>query len=154
MDKWTKISLLTKVQAMAVPLFILLGVWTGYALWGDPYRLHARPISVRPHFATGIEYKTNRPLEEYLPVVKSREMFKPSIIYETKKSEVTNVLGDLAFLGVVHDGANVQALLQNKKSGQSSFYSKGQTLDDLVIQEVRDDKVIFKHGDEALELIR
>jgi hypothetical protein len=81
-------------------------------------------------------------------------MFKPSIIYETKKSEVTNVLGDLVFLGVMRDGANIQALIQNKKSGQSSFYTPGQALDDLAIQEIKDDKVVFKHGEETLELVR
>ena len=154
MDKQIWMRLLLRTHTVGLPAFLLLSAWTLFALLGDPYALQRQPGAARQRFAPEIAYKPHPPVEEYLRVVRSREMFKPSIIYETKKSEVTNVLGELVFLGVVRDGANIQALIQNKKSGQSSFYSSGQALEDLEIQEVRDDKVVFKHGEEVLELVR
>jgi hypothetical protein len=81
-------------------------------------------------------------------------MFKPSIIYVTNKDAVTNVLGDLVFLGVVRNGASIQALIQNKKTGVSSFYAPGQALEELEIQGIQADKVVFKHGEETLNLVR
>jgi hypothetical protein len=101
-----------------------------------------------------IAYKPVLPLDSYLGVIRSREMFKLSIVYETKKSEVINVLGDLIFLGVVRDGSAIQACIMNKKSGQSSFYKPGQALEELEIQEIAEDKVVFKHGEEILQLSR
>ena len=154
MDKEAKIFLLRRIRVVGLPLFLVLAAWFAWALAGDPYGLHGRPPALRRAVASAIEIRPRPPLEDCLQVAQAREMFKPSILYETKKNETVNVLGDLSFLGVVRSGGTVQAFIMNKKSGQSAFYVKGQTLEDLEIQEIQEGKVIFKHGEEMLDLVR
>lgn len=154
MDSEKRILFLSRIRLVSLPIFFLLLAWSVFAFLANPYVPRVRPPLARKDIGAAIAYKARPLLDDCLRVMQSREMFKPSVLYETKKSEVVNVLGDLSFLGVMRSGDSIQALIMNKKSMQSSFYTQGQILNDLEIKEIQEDKITFRHGEETLELIR
>ncbi|MEN6626640.1 MAG: hypothetical protein ABFD69_10470 [Candidatus Sumerlaeia bacterium] len=93
-------------------------------------------------------------VQKYLSIAQGREMFKQSVVYETKKGPTVNILEGIQFLGVTKRGQSVRAVLFNSKTGVSSSYAPGEMMGDLKIDEIRDDRVILSHGAEKLELIR
>lgn len=154
MDSEKKILMLRRVRLLSLPLTALLLAWFVWGFVGDLYAVHARPIHAGAAGAEDLPTQARQPLEAYLAVLGQRTMFRPSVLYETKKNEVVNVLGDLKFLGTIRDGGGLRAFILNSKSGMSAFHAKDERLEDLQIQEIREDRVIFRHGEETLELAR
>ncbi|MCE5231225.1 hypothetical protein LLG95_16740 [bacterium] len=93
-------------------------------------------------------------VQKYIGVAQQREMFKQSVIYETKKGPAVNILEGIQFLGVTKHGASIRAILFNSKNGISTSYAPGEMIGDLKINEIRTDRVVLSHGAETLELIR
>lgn len=154
MTKETKLKYLRRFRFISLPAVVLLVGWFTMGAVGHLYTVRARPVRLADSRISLFDYGKRPSLENYLSVIRQRTIFKQSVIYETRTKEVTNALGDLAFSGVVRQGQKLRAFISNKKTSQSSLYSVGETVGDLEIQEIRDDRVIFRHGDESLELIR
>jgi hypothetical protein len=93
-------------------------------------------------------------VQKFIEVAQQREMFKQSVVYETKKGPTVNMLEGIQFLGTTKRAGTIRAILFNNKTGLSSSYASGEMMGDLKISEIRSDRVVLTHGSENLELIR
>jgi hypothetical protein len=144
---------LPQIRISLLVCFSLSAVWFLVAVLGDVYMVRPQPLRTQPPSQTGLDYGPRKPLADYLSVTR-REMFKQSVLYETKAKEVINILGDFIFLGVIREGDVLRAFVLNTKTSQSTIYSVGQTIGDVQIQEIREDRLILTHGSETLELAK
>jgi hypothetical protein len=139
-----KTALLFAILLLLIMLYILLLEWMGSR--------HAGRL-VESGYPT-LVVKKPQPIDHYLNTLSRREMFKASVLYETKKPETVSVLGDLVYLGAIREKGVPRAFIMNNKSKQSSIYGKGESIDDLQITDIADDRVTFQHGSETLQLVR
>jgi hypothetical protein len=131
----------------------LMGLWV-WAWAGNLYAVKTRG-QLRPgNSAEGIRYEERPPIENYLSVMQKRQMFKPGVFYATKPKEVTNILADFSFLGVMRNGSQVRAFIQNSKTNSATLYSVNESLGDVVVKEIYDDRVVLQHGEEVLQLTK
>jgi len=92
-------------------------------------------------------------LTEYVSLSR-REIWKRSVVYETKSATVVDELGSLAFLGIVMEDQQERAFLLNRITGVSSLYERGDQVGDLRLEKISADRLTFTHGNETLELAR
>lgn len=153
MDNRKTYYILQRTEQISIGLAVLLlcGILSAFLInWGGRHEPRHSGHSLGPALSS----LKRPPLEEYLAVLGRREMFKESLIYETKKPEVVNALGDLVYLGMIQDKQSPRAFIMNTKSKQSAIYSSGEAIEDLQILEIRNDRIRFQHGSEVLDLIR
>jgi hypothetical protein len=148
------IRILRRIRAILTPVFVLLLLWFFWGAVGGLYTVRPRATRRDTGGVADVARKGLRPIDDYLASMARREMFKQSVIYETKEKEVVNALGDLQFLGVVTDKGVSRAFIMNTKTGQTATFSVGENVDDLKIDKIQSDRVVFSHGKERLELIR
>jgi hypothetical protein len=153
MDNDVRGNVLRWTSRIGWPVFGALLALLLWAAVGNPYTVVPQPTRLPP-VDPDIAPRAREPLSAYLGVVRRREMFRQSVVYEVKKKEVANIVGDLVFMGTVQQGDRKRAFILNKKSGQSAFYAVGEVVGDLEIKEIRDDRIVFGHGNETLELLR
>lgn len=149
-----RILFLQRARLICLPVLALMLVWTVWATFGDLYEVHLQPTRRRLTNGRGIDIGPRKPLNVYLSAMRQREMFKQSVMYEVKKSEVVNILEGLTFLGIISEADKSRAFILNTKTGQSSLYSQGENIEDLTIKEIHPDRLVLEHGEEVLELIR
>jgi len=143
-----------RVRNILVLSFLSLLGWQLWALTGIPYRDRVMTRKNTDVYSIPVQDRSPKPLPELLGVASSREMFKPSVFYATKEAVKVDILANLVFLGVVQQGKERRAFIQNTETKQANLYSKGDMLGDIQIQEIQDDRVILAHGEEKLELMK
>jgi hypothetical protein len=146
--------LLLRFRLSSFICFFLLLVWLLLAVFGDIYLIRPQALRALPAQKTGIDYGQRKPVGEYLSLVGRREMFKQSVLYETKSKEVVNALDGFVFIGVMGEGKTLQSFILNSKTNQTDICKVGDNIGDCKIQEIREDAVIVIHGEETLELRR
>ncbi|MEQ8819166.1 MAG: hypothetical protein RLY93_02905 [Sumerlaeia bacterium] len=143
---------LKRTRVILILLCLAALGWMVYALTAEPYRIRAGSAPYPPPPDVSKRY-VPKALNEYAAPLRQREMFRQSLLYETRRTEVVNVLGSFQFLGVSGKGPAAKAFIYNKESGQSALYGVGELLGDLTVEAVRDDRVVFSHQGERLELV-
>ena len=154
MNDEMRTRILRWISRIGWPVFGILLALLLWAALGEPYAVTPQSTRLPQLDERDFSSGPSQPLPAYLEAVQRREMFRQSVIYEVKKKNVVDLLGGLSYLGVVQQGGTKRAFITNTKSGQSTFYSVNEALGDLEIQAIQEDRVIFRHGNETLELIR
>lgn len=99
------------------------------------------------------------PFSSYQEVVGKRELFKPlrteTLAAKTPKPSTSSgyeKLKDLSLIGIVA-GEKPQAVIEDKKIQKTYFLNKGQTIDQLTVEDILEDRVILDFEGEKLELV-
>lgn len=99
------------------------------------------------------------PFSSYQEVVGKRELFKPlrteTPAAKTLKPSTSSgyeKLKDLSLIGIVA-GEKPQAVIEDKKIQKTYFLNKGQTIDQLTVEDILEDRVILDFEGEKLELV-
>jgi len=118
------------------------------------------PDKVSPirEIAGQVEGQKKDPLTHYTNTLNRRQMFKmyepprPKAM-EKEKPRVTlqQLLGGYTFVGIIF-GDNPQAIIEEKKSGQSYYLTAGQFLGEIKIEKIEKGKITVSHGEEALAI--
>jgi type II secretory pathway component PulC len=108
-----------------------------------------------PETEENIEVK---PYEFYLNGITGRQIFKNSIA-SVENAQAGNplnnvnldVVKDLTLIGVVQ-GANLQAIIEDKKNQKTYYVTKGQFVGEFQIEEIYEGKVIINYKGQKFEL--
>ena len=109
---------------------------------------------------SGTDYKIKelKPFSYYSEIIGKRQLFKIIASAETKeKSKAAPAAASLdaiknySLLGVI-SGENPQAILEDKKTKQTLYLQKGQSLGEFKVKDVQDGKIILESGGETAEL--
>ena len=152
MNSRKKTLILDRSRRVGLLLNVGLALWLVWAVAGDAYLVRLSGSPTRDADRVKIQFGDVPSLDSVLNTMRQREVFRQSVFYETKKTDVADSLGDLVFLGTVQSGDTVRAFIRNNKTQQSSMYSAGETIDDITIKEIRPDCAIVVHGEETVEL--
>ena len=99
-----------------------------------------------------------RPFLHYLALVQRRNIFRPirliADIDESKQNKETlqDLLKDLVLVGISWD-KQPQAMIESKKTNQTYFLRAGESINNLRIESILENKVIFVYEGEKGELI-
>lgn len=159
------------VTADELPLFFLkkavyalLGIsliWLAGAFIYPDYSV-ARPLLAQataepaagPH-AVGLRQPAERkPIEEYLQGINNRHIFscQPSAGELGQVSAVeTSSISDIGVVGIILDGSP-QAVVENKKTQQSYYVSKGQYVSQFLVADIQEGKIVLDYLGKKYEL--
>ncbi len=114
------------------------------------------PQISEPGFQSGEAQRT--PFSTYSEAIGSRELFKP--LRPGAQTEKAPTLGsesaydklkDLSLIGIIA-GERPQAVIEDKKIQKTYFLYKGQTINQMKVEEILKDRVILDYYGEMLEL--
>lgn len=98
------------------------------------------------------------PFSTYAESIGKRELFKPQQVEvktekpsEEKAELAYDKLKDLSLIGIIA-GEKPQAVVEDKKNQKTYFLYKGQTVNQLKVEEILEDRIILDFDGEKLEL--
>jgi len=104
------------------------------------------------------DIKQSPDFSSYAKEIKKRQLFKGTLPQERAASaeasqqDVRKILpSDFQLMGIAA-GVNPQAIIMNKKTQQTYFLYKGQSQDNLTIEEILENKVKLSYEGEIFEL--
>lgn len=105
------------------------------------------------------DYKTNelKPFSYYSAIIGKRQLFKIIASAEAKEKPKTapgaalDSLKNYSLMGVI-SGENPQAIVEDKKTKQTLYLQKGQSLGEFKVKDVQDGKITLESGAETAEL--
>lgn len=108
---------------------------------------------------SGLDYKIKelKPFSYYSETITQHQLFKIISAPETKEKSKTaaaaslDAIKDYSLLGVI-SGENPQAIIEDKKTKQTLYLQKGQSLGEFKISDIQDGKIILESGGQAAEL--
>jgi len=95
-----------------------------------------------------------KPFEYYLEGIRNRRIFvSESAPVEEKTVSVADadLIKDLNLLGIV-SGENPQAVIEDKKTKKTYYVNKGQFINELMIEDIQEGKVILNYKGQRFEL--
>lgn len=107
-----------------------------------------------------LDYKVKelKPFSYYSEIIGKRQLFKIIAAAESKeKSKAApnaaslDAIKNYSLLGVI-GGENPQAIIEDKKTKQTIYLQKGQSLGELKVRDLQDGKIILESGGETAEL--
>ncbi|KPK38295.1 MAG: hypothetical protein AMJ78_10235 [Omnitrophica WOR_2 bacterium SM23_29] len=118
---------------------------------------HKRPPQA-PELPTADHEIQTPPFSTYAEVIGRRDLFKPQQpeVPPEKSSEKTleaayNKLNDLSLIGIIA-GEKPQAVIEDRKNQKTYFLYKGQTVNQMRVEDILGDRVIFIFEGERFEL--
>lgn len=104
----------------------------------------------------GAEPKPKVSFEEYQKLLDKKSIFAPPA-KDRKKPRVPEgptlreLVRDLRLVGII-PGDESQAIIEDKKSGQTLFLKKGEQIDGIEIKQIQSGRVILGYGEETITL--
>ncbi|MFH1413678.1 MAG: type II secretion system protein N [Candidatus Omnitrophota bacterium] len=99
--------------------------------------------------------KDRKPVEFYLQDIKERQIFDtPLMQKDTAKEEVSvsrDFIKDLKLLGII-SGDDPQAIIQDKKTEQTYYLSRGQLVGEIKVEEIQEGRVVLNYKGKRFEL--
>ncbi|MFH1355013.1 MAG: type II secretion system protein N [Candidatus Omnitrophota bacterium] len=99
--------------------------------------------------------KDRKPVEFYLQDIKGRQIFDtPLVQKDTAKEEVSvslDFIKELKLLGII-SGDDPQAIIQDKKTEQTYYLSRGQSVGEIKVEEIQDGRVVLNYKGKKFEL--
>jgi len=98
-----------------------------------------------------------KPFEAYLEGVSNRQIFKnPSSAAAGAPagdniSVNTEIIKDISLVGVI-SGENPQAIMEDKKTQKTYYVTKGQYINEAVVEDIQEGKVILNYAGQKFEL--
>ncbi|MFH0772069.1 MAG: hypothetical protein V1933_05565 [Candidatus Omnitrophota bacterium] len=95
--------------------------------------------------------------EDYSRVITERELFKPQRSEPQAEKIYSNQpltydgFKNLSLIGII-GGENPQAIVEDKENGKSYFLFKGQTINQMKVEDILEDRVIFDFNGQRFEL--
>jgi hypothetical protein len=145
--------------AIALSGYLIIDFVFGYP---DMSHVYERPLPVRqvqPYDPAG----TGRTFLSYLAMVQRRNIFFPVQIQdmqqvddEKQKQEIRQTINELSAnlrLAGIALTPDLQAMIENKETGETLFLKKGDIINRLTIQEIFADRVILSYDGETIELL-
>ena len=126
-----------------------------------PYRsatkIPAR-VSLKEEMDRETEEQKKSPITHYTNVLSRRQMFKMYELPRPKTKEpakprvtLQQLLGGYTFVGIIF-GDNPQAIVEQKKTGQSYYLVAGQFLGEIKIEKIEKGKITVSYGEEVLAI--
>lgn len=111
--------------------------------------------------SSGIFKKETKPLSSYMDLLTGRDIFsfkkgQMSIVPDLNAAlspAISNFSARYIVQGIIHD-KNVQAIIKDSQSNKTLFIHRNEVLDGATLVDIIDNRVIFKFGDETVELIK
>jgi hypothetical protein len=101
------------------------------------------------------ESKTEaRPYEYYLKAVGNRQIFANAQAAQGEQPPAAadaNVVKNINLVGII-TGVNPQAVIEDRKTRQTFYLNKGQTINEFKIEDIQDGKVILNRNGQRFEL--
>ncbi len=105
------------------------------------------------------DYKAKelKPFSYYSEIIGKRQLFKIIASAEAKEKPKTasapslDAIKNYSLMGVI-SGENPQAIIEDKKTKQTIYLQKGQSIGELKVTDVQDGKIILESGGETAEL--
>lgn len=98
------------------------------------------------------------PFSGYAETVGKRELFKSYRVEAQKEKpaaakleQVQDKIKDLSLIGII-SGDNPQAIIEDRRNQKTYFLNKGQTINQMTLEEIFNDRVILNYEGEKLEL--
>jgi hypothetical protein len=98
-----------------------------------------------------------KPLESYLADVKERRIFGGISLSQARPeeipitSEATDAINNLSLVGII-SGENPQAIIEDKAAHKTYYLSKGQSIRDFQVQDIKEGKVTLIIEGQKFEL--
>jgi hypothetical protein len=94
--------------------------------------------------------------EEYQDILASKKIFAPPSASSRKAAVkegpgLRELVKDIRLVGVL-PGDNPQAIIEDKKSGQTFFLQKGDNIEDILIKDISAGKVVLEYQQETITL--
>jgi hypothetical protein len=99
----------------------------------------------------------SHPVQYYEDSMNKRQLFKifetpkPKPVEQKPKVTLQQVLSGYTFVGIIF-GDSPQAIVEDKKSGQSYYLTEGQMLGEIKIEKVEQGKVTVSYGEETMSI--
>jgi len=106
---------------------------------------------------TSAEAEAVKPYSYYGETIEKRDIFRPSFSGNTKGTanavvSAKEMAKDLNLVGIVA-GKNPHAIIEDKKDGKTLLVNKGDTVGDLRVEEIQEDRVILSYQGEQMDLV-
>lgn len=117
-----------------------------------PFRLHSElnPSGSGP--LPSFQFVSLKPLDAYLEQFRTHALFyvpkAPEVI---KKSGISELVARYEVTGLIQ-GAEPEALIQNRASKQTYFVQAGEQFDELKLVEIREHSIMVDYGGEQMEM--
>ena len=102
--------------------------------------------------------KELKPFSYYSEIISKHQLFKIISAPETKEKSKTastaaslDALKNYSLLGII-SGENPQAIIEDKKTKQTLYLQKGQSLGEFKISDIQDGKITLESGGQTAEL--
>lgn len=99
-----------------------------------------------------------QPATHYIDILSKRQMFKMFEVPKPKSAEpqkpkitLQQMLGGYTFIGILF-GDNPQAVVEDKKTGQSFYLTAGQYLGEIKIDNIEKGKVSVSYDDQKMDI--
>ena len=115
-----------------------------------------RAISPKESFPK--EQMTQKPYEYYGSVIEKRDLFQAGLptrggpVANTSASTAEARFKDLTLVGII-SGKNPQAIIEDKKDQKTYFLKTGESLGELRIEQILDEKVTLSYEGEQFDLM-
>ncbi len=113
----------------------------------------------RPLAAVKIPPSDKKPassFEDYQKLLNEKAIFAPPVKSNNKAREVDgpslrDLVKDLSLVGII-PGDSPQAIIEDKKNGQTLFLKRGEMIDNIRVKEILSGKAILEYNDETITL--
>jgi len=100
--------------------------------------------------------KEVKPFSIYEQGLRRRDLFGPitksvAADPETIKKTLPALHNRIKLLGILYD-QNAKAIIEDLKEKQVHFLSKGESLGSILLEEIKEDKVVFQYDNERVEM--
>ncbi len=96
------------------------------------------------------------PLPDYLEVCKKRDLFSPSAtkskLIEREVLSLSQLIKDLRLVGI-YWGECPEAMIEHIKEKRTYFVKQGETIKDIKVKTILEDRVILEYNNEEMELM-
>ncbi len=147
-------------QILTVGVAILFGLGAVHFLWGkfrsETPLLPETTGTFSEETPKKEEAISRKPYNHYSSEIEKRNIFGPSLQAELETPSIdTQALREafqnLILVGII-SGKNPQAIIEDKKEGKTHFINVGDTIGQLQVEDIREDKVILNYRGERLDL--
>lgn len=118
-------------------------------IYDNVSNLHSAPVEKK--LITLLE-----PFSDYLEICKKRDLFSPSAakseLIETEVLNLSQLIKDLRLVGI-YWGEYPEAMIEHIKEKKTYFVKQGQTIKNIKVKTILEDRVILKYNNEEMELM-
>ena len=98
--------------------------------------------------------KSQKPLDEYTQAIREKKIFSNLSLQGPSTSITTlpiDVIKDINLVGII-SGENPQAIIEDKKAQKTYYVTKGQSIGEIILDEIQEGKITLNYKGQRFEL--